>query len=104
MLFIAELEPGINDETVLARSKELVFRQGLLHSGILLVRVARLRSDGKAHLVASTVESSLHRLDARIRRSHDARVSRSQAALSWAVFFTFSIDPTAKSAYTDPAT
>jgi predicted nuclease of predicted toxin-antitoxin system len=70
VLFIAELEPGIEDEAVLARSRErdailvtadkdfgeLVFRQRLLHSGILLVRLAGLKPDAKAHLVASVVD------------------------------------------------
>jgi predicted nuclease of predicted toxin-antitoxin system len=70
VLFIAEMEPGIDDEAVLARSREqdailltadkdfgeLVFRQRLLHSGILLVRFAGLDPDAKAHLVASAVE------------------------------------------------
>lgn len=70
VLFIAELEPGIEDEAVLARSREqdailltsdkdfgeLVFRQRLLHSGILLVRLAGLKPDVKAYLVASVVD------------------------------------------------
>jgi hypothetical protein len=34
---------------------ELVFRQRLLHSGILLVRLAGLEPDAKAHLVAQIV-------------------------------------------------
>jgi predicted nuclease of predicted toxin-antitoxin system len=69
ILFIAELEPGIDDEAVLARSREqaailltadkdigeLVFRQRLLHSGIPLVRLAGLDPDAKARLVASAV-------------------------------------------------
>jgi predicted nuclease of predicted toxin-antitoxin system len=52
VLFIAELEPGIDDDTVLMRSRksdavlltadkdfgELVFRQRLLHSGVVLIR------------------------------------------------------------------
>jgi predicted nuclease of predicted toxin-antitoxin system len=68
--FIAELEPGVDDETVLTRSREhgavlltadkdfgeLVFRQGLLHCGILLVRLAGLRPEVKADMVASIVE------------------------------------------------
>ena len=62
ILFIAELDPGIDDETVLLRSRqsnailltadkdfgELVFRQRLLHSGILLIRLAGLTPDRKA--------------------------------------------------------
>jgi predicted nuclease of predicted toxin-antitoxin system len=70
VLFIAELEPGVVDEVVLARSREqnailltadkdfgeLVFRQHLLHTGILLVRLAGLEPDAKARLVASVVD------------------------------------------------
>ncbi len=70
VLFIAETEPGVEDEVVLARSREqdailltadkdfgeLVFRQHLLHTGILLIRLAGLRPDAKAQLVASEVD------------------------------------------------
>jgi predicted nuclease of predicted toxin-antitoxin system len=56
VLFIAELEPGIVDDAVLQLSREsnavlltadkdfgeLVFRQRLLHSGVLLIRLAAL--------------------------------------------------------------
>ena len=70
VLFIAELDPGIDDEAVLAHSREqqailltadkdfgeLVFRQHLLHSGILLVRLAGLEAEAKAEMVASTVD------------------------------------------------
>ena len=62
VLFVAELDPGIDDETVLLRSRqssallltadkdfgELVFRQRLLHSGVLLIRLAGLTPDRKA--------------------------------------------------------
>ena len=66
VVFIAELDPGIDDETVLRLSREsnailatadkdfgeLVFRQHLLHSGVLLIRLAGLPPDVKAGLVA----------------------------------------------------
>jgi predicted nuclease of predicted toxin-antitoxin system len=69
VLFIAEVEPSVDDETVLAHSREqdavlltadkdfgeLVFRQRLLHCGILLVRLAGLGADVKAQLVVSVV-------------------------------------------------
>jgi predicted nuclease of predicted toxin-antitoxin system len=68
VLFIAELDPGIDDETVLGHSRrsnavlltadkdfgELVFRQHLAHSGVLLIRLAGLKPDLKAELVSST--------------------------------------------------
>jgi len=55
VLFVAELEPGIDDLTVLARSREanavlltadkdfgeLVFRQHLVYSGVMLIRLCR---------------------------------------------------------------
>jgi predicted nuclease of predicted toxin-antitoxin system len=70
VVFIAELEPGVDDEAVLTRSREedavlltadkdfgeLVFRQGLLHRGILLVRLAGLSPEAKAGLVVSAVD------------------------------------------------
>ena len=66
VLFVAELDPGIDDEAVLQRSREssavlltadkvfgeLVFRQRLLHAGVLLIRLAGLRPETKAELVA----------------------------------------------------
>jgi predicted nuclease of predicted toxin-antitoxin system len=56
VLSIAEMDPGVDDETVLGASRqegavlitadkdfgELVFRQGLLHRGTLLLRLAGL--------------------------------------------------------------
>jgi predicted nuclease of predicted toxin-antitoxin system len=69
VLYVAELAPGISDEDVLGRSRrsgsllltadkdfgELVFRQRLLHSGILLIRLGGVSPDEKARLVASVV-------------------------------------------------
>lgn len=66
--FIAEDDPGIDDQTVLDRSLkidgvllaadkdfgDLVFRQRLLHSGVLLIRLAGVGPDMKAGLVAAT--------------------------------------------------
>jgi len=66
VLYIAELDPGVNDETVLLRSRqsgamlqtadkdfgELVFRQRLLHAGVLLIRLSGLTPEGKAELIA----------------------------------------------------
>jgi predicted nuclease of predicted toxin-antitoxin system len=70
VLFIAELDPGIDDDTVLLRSREsnavlltadkdfgeLVFRQRLLHSGVVLIRLAGLEAETKAELVATAFE------------------------------------------------
>ena len=67
VLFIAELEPGIDDDTLLMRSREsdavlltadkdfgeLVFRQRLLHSGVVLIRLAGLGAEAKAEMVAT---------------------------------------------------
>ena len=67
VLFVAELDPGIDDETVLLRSRqtnailltadkdfgELVFRQHLVHTGVLLIRLAGIEPDAKAALVAT---------------------------------------------------
>lgn len=67
--YVAEMEPGISDDIVLDLAYqeadvlltaekdlcELVFRQGRLTSGILLVRLAGLSPARKAEVVASTV-------------------------------------------------
>ncbi len=66
VVYVAELSPSIPDEDVLneanARSAvlltadkdfgELVFRQGLVHSGVILVRLAGLANATKAAIVA----------------------------------------------------
>jgi predicted nuclease of predicted toxin-antitoxin system len=70
VLYIAESEPGIDDETVLARSREsgavlitadkdfgeLVFRQGRLHSGVVLLRLFGLTPQEKAQIVGAALE------------------------------------------------
>ena len=70
VLYVAELAPGIDDEAVLLRGREsnallltadkdfgdLVFRQRLLHSGVLLIRLAGLTPDEKASTVAAVFE------------------------------------------------
>jgi predicted nuclease of predicted toxin-antitoxin system len=76
VLFVAELEPGIDDQTVLARSLQaatilltadkdfgdLVFRQHLIHSGVLLIRLAGLNPDQKAELVATVFDQHAQEL------------------------------------------
>jgi predicted nuclease of predicted toxin-antitoxin system len=67
--YVAEMEPGISDDVVLNLANqeadvlltadkdfgELVFRQGRLTSGILLVRLAGLSPARKTEVVASAV-------------------------------------------------
>lgn len=67
VLFVAEFDPGIDDEAVLLRSRqtnailltadkdfgELVFRQRLVHAGVLLIRLAGIEPAVKAALVAA---------------------------------------------------
>ncbi|HEX5228518.1 MAG TPA: DUF5615 family PIN-like protein [Bryobacteraceae bacterium] len=74
--WVAELEPGINDNAVLLRSRnlsailitadkdfgELVFRQHLHHSGVLLLRLAGLKPDQKAGIVAEVFQSHAEEL------------------------------------------
>ena len=69
VLYVAEMEPGIPDDTVLDLANheadvlltadkdfgELVFRQGRVASGVLLVRLAGLSPDRKAGIVATAV-------------------------------------------------
>ena len=78
VLYVAEFDAGIDDEVVLLKSREtnavlltadkdfgeLVFRQRLLHSGIILIRLAGLDPKGKADLVSwvfSEPSRGLHR-------------------------------------------
>ncbi len=78
ILFVVELDPGKDDETVLDHSRkanavlltadkdfgELVFRQHLVHSGVLLIRLAGLKPDLKAELVATTFKQHADELSA----------------------------------------
>ena len=70
VLSVAELDPGIDDNAVLARSLqagavlltadkdfgELAFRQRLVHGGILPIRLDGLTPDEKAALVVDALE------------------------------------------------
>ena len=70
VLYVAELDPGIADDIVLERATnanallvtsdkdfgELIYRQGRLSSGVLLVRLAGLRPENKAATVSAAVE------------------------------------------------
>jgi len=70
VVYIAEADPGTDDQAVLDRSRQddrvlltadkdfgdLVFRQRLLHCGVLLVRLAGVTADMKAGLVAATFD------------------------------------------------
>jgi predicted nuclease of predicted toxin-antitoxin system len=75
--YVAEMAPGISDEAVLGLANrqdalliaadkdfgELVFRQGLLTAGVIMVRLAGLSSAHKAEIVTAAVrqhESELH--------------------------------------------
>lgn len=69
VFYIAEMEPGIDDNVILAKANtshallitidkdfgELVFRQGLVHAGVILVRLAGLLATTKAQIVASVL-------------------------------------------------
>ncbi len=65
MVYVAELSPGVADEEVLRQANaqnailltvdkdfgELVFRQGLVHSGVILLRLIGLANATKAEIV-----------------------------------------------------
>ena len=67
--YVAELEPGIHDDDVLALANEqsailitfdkdfgdLVFRQRRVHSGVLLIRLAGLAALAKADRVSNAI-------------------------------------------------
>ncbi|GAB4153797.1 MAG: hypothetical protein Fur0021_19840 [Candidatus Promineifilaceae bacterium] len=71
VIYIAELEPGINDDVILRRANatqallitadkdlgEMVFRQRLVHAVVLLVRLAGLLPNTKARVVAEVIRS-----------------------------------------------
>jgi predicted nuclease of predicted toxin-antitoxin system len=69
VLYVAEMEPGISDETVLNRANqeeailltadkdfgELVFRQDFSTAGVVLIRLAGLSAENKAEIVVSAI-------------------------------------------------
>ena len=69
VLYVAEFERGITDEAVLAKASEmaaplvtndkdfgeLVFRQRLLTTGVILLRLAGLTNEAKANVVVSAI-------------------------------------------------
>lgn len=69
MTYIAEMEPGISDETVLQKANEqeamlltvdkdfgeLTCRQKLIHRGVVLIRLAALSNQTQAELVAQAL-------------------------------------------------
>lgn len=82
--YIAELSPGADDDTILRQANasnallltldkdfgELVFRQGLIHAGVILIRLAGLQPTTKADVVAAAI------------REHDAELFRSFSVIS----------------------
>lgn len=78
VLYIAEEFPGINDEQVLEISNnnksllltadkdfgELVFRQKLVHHGVILIRFFGIDSELKASIVVKTIQKHLPDLEA----------------------------------------
>ncbi len=83
VIYVAELNPGIDDDTVLGHSHQraavlltsdkdfgdLVFRRRLLHSGVLLLRLEGLMPEKKANMVAA-MESHGAELARKIRGTH----------------------------------
>ena len=69
VIYIAEMSPDIDDDVILAQANasnallltldkdfgELVFRQGLVHAGVVLIRLAGLHSTTKAQLVSAVL-------------------------------------------------
>jgi len=78
VVWIAESEPGITDDRVLAIAEEqsrvlitgdtdfgeLVFRQGRANAGVLLLRLAGLAPDRKASIISEVVSKHLPALKA----------------------------------------
>lgn len=69
VLYVAEMEPSIPDEVVLQRANEhqamlvtqdkdygeLVYRRGLIHLGVILVRLEGLLPETKARIVSKVI-------------------------------------------------
>ena len=69
--YVAELDPGIDDEAVLDRANrsgallvtadrdfgELVFRLGRIHAGVVLIRLAGLSPEAKAETVSRVFDT-----------------------------------------------
>lgn len=69
VLYVAEMEPGVTDDVVLRRASEsnlllvtadkdfgeLVFRQGLADSGVVLLRLAGLSAEAKSEVAANVL-------------------------------------------------
>jgi predicted nuclease of predicted toxin-antitoxin system len=69
--YIAEMDPGIGDDVILERANdeqailitadkdfgELVFRQKLVHAGVILLRLGGVKPETKASIVASVVQN-----------------------------------------------
>jgi predicted nuclease of predicted toxin-antitoxin system len=76
--YVRELDPGIDDQQVLRLAEcqgallltsdkdfgELVFRQRLLHSGVILFRLAGLPSETKAKILVSALGTHARELPA----------------------------------------
>lgn len=76
VVYIAELSPSISDEEVLQQANalgallvtadkdfgELVFRQGKVHAGVVLLRLAGLPNEAKAEAVAEVFRDRLAEL------------------------------------------
>ncbi len=76
VLAVADMEPGIGDPMVLARANEaqallltedkdfgeLVFRQRLVHAGVMLVRLAGLGAPAKAKLLLQVLADHCEKL------------------------------------------
>lgn len=84
VIYVVELSPGVTDEDVLRQANdrgallvtadkdfgELVFRQRLVHPGVLLLRLAGLTNATKAEIVAE------------VCREHDARLHGAFSVIS----------------------
>ena len=76
VVYIAELEPSIDDDTVLHQANrngallitadkdfgELIFRMGQIHSGVVLIRLTGQSAETKARIVSSVFTDRGHEL------------------------------------------
>lgn len=79
VLYVAELDPGIDDNAVLLKARELdailpttdkdfgelVFRQHLHHAGVMFIRLAGLTSERRVEAVASAFDAHNEELPGR---------------------------------------
>lgn len=76
VFYVAESDPGITDDVILQQANEsesllitadkdfgeLVFRQGFIHTGVVLIRLSGVSPEGKAEIVSEVFNKYFDKL------------------------------------------